>query len=78
VVDCKKESDLDAITIIAGSGPALVAYFVSLLSKSGQVFGLEKERGEKVALQIFIGTLTYYKQQNSPTAVTEAVATKGE
>jgi len=78
VVDCESEEDLDVITIISGSGPALVAYFISLLSKSGQAFGLEAKKAEKVYLQTVIGTLTLLeKTHQTSIELQNAVATKG-
>lgn len=77
VVDCKTEDDFDAINIISACGPAVVAYLITMLSKSGEKFGLSKNVAEKIALQTFAGTLSYLKQtQQTPLELQKSVATK--
>ncbi len=78
VIDCQNENDLDAITLIAGCGPALVCYFMEMLAQSGEEFGLTKEVSQQLALQTFIGTLTHLqKTKQSPIELQNSVATKG-
>lgn len=78
VIECNKEEEIDMITVIAGCGPALVAYFISLLTQSAEKFGLEKPVAEDLALQTVIGTVTLMqKKQQSAESLQAAVATKG-
>lgn len=78
VINCKEENDLEAITVLSGSGPAVVAYFISLLEKSGESFGLDQEAASKIANQTFVGTLELLKQTKlSAQSLQELVATKG-
>src|SRR5207248_6121374 len=58
VIPCKKETDLDTLTVLAGSGPAIVAYCIDMLAKSGKSLGLTKKISDQAALQTFDGTLT--------------------
>lgn len=78
VVVCTKEEELDVITVIAGCGPALVAYFVSLFSQSGYEFGLDEKVSEALALQTFTGTLEYMNNtRQTAEELQTSVATKG-
>ena len=78
VIECKKEEDLDAMTILSGSGPAVVSCLISMLSKSGEKFGLEKNVSDEIALQTFFGTLSYLqKTKQKPLELEKFVATKG-
>lgn len=78
VIECNNEDELDAITVIAGCGPALVAYFISLLRKSGQKLGLRKEVANSLTWQTFLGTLTLMEKANlQAEELQTAVATKG-
>ena len=78
VIETKTDRELDALTVIAGCGPGLVASFVEALSKNAARMGLKGFRSEEVAFQIFKGTLEYM-QANLISAATlkKAVATKG-
>jgi len=78
VIECQKETELDVMTLLSGCGPAIVAYFVSLLVQSGEEFGLKKNKSEKIALQTFAGTLIYLQKTNQTAKELQiAVATKG-
>ncbi|HSA83586.1 MAG TPA: pyrroline-5-carboxylate reductase [Patescibacteria group bacterium] len=78
VIPCTKEEELDAMTILSGSGPAIVAYCLSLFEKAGESFGFEKDEAQQIAYQTFLGTLELLKQkQQTAQALQEAVATKG-
>ncbi len=78
VIDCQNENDLDAITLIAGCGPAIVCYFMEMLAQSGEEFGLTKEVSQILALQTFVGTLIYLGEtKQTPIELQNAVATKG-
>lgn len=78
VIDLKKEKDLDKLTVISACGPAIVAYFINLLSQSSQSLGLSEEISQKVALETFCGTMSYLKATNQAISeLQESVATKG-
>lgn len=70
VVEAKKESELDTLTLVAGCGPGIVAYFVEMMAKSA--------KSERIAFQTFKGTLEYMQAHLIPAAqMQESVATKG-
>ena len=77
-IEVKKENALDALTLISGCGPGVVAYLVDALAKNASRFGLKGFQAEQVAFQTFKGTLSYM-QANLISAVRmqESVATKG-
>lgn len=50
-----KESLMDAVTAVSGSGPAYYFLFTDLLEKAGIKAGLKKELAGKLALATFVG-----------------------
>lgn len=78
VVEAKTDRELDALTLIAGCGPGVVASLVEALSKNAARYGITGFRSEQVAFQTFKGTLGYMQKNLTPAAVLKkAVATKG-
>ncbi len=78
VIEAKTDRELDALTLIAGCGPGIVASFVEALSKNASRYGLKGFRSEQVAFQTFMGTLSYMQANLIPAAhLKKAVATKG-
>ena len=74
----KKESGLDALTLVAGCGPGIVAYLVELLAKNASRLGITGFEAEQVAFQTFKGTLGYMQANLiSAARMQESVATKG-
>ena len=52
----KKESDLDIVTAISGSGPAYIFYFIDTMIKSAVELGLDKKNAKKLVIQTVIGS----------------------
>ena len=52
----KKESDLDIVTAISGSGPAYFFYFIDTMIKSAVELGLDKKNAKKLVIQTVIGS----------------------
>lgn len=78
VIVCEQEGDLEGITILAGSGPAVVAYCLSLFEQTGKSLGFEEEQARKIAYQTFLGTLAHLRQTGQTAEqLQQTVATKG-
>lgn len=78
VVEVKKEKDLDALTLLSGCGPAIVAQFIEILANYGIKIGLSSEISHKLALRTFEGTVALLeKSALSPNQLIQSVATKG-
>ena len=52
----KKESDLNIVTAISGSGPAYIFYFIDTMIKSAVELGLDKKNAKKLVIQTVIGS----------------------
>ena len=78
VIEVKKESDLDTLTLIAGCGPGIVAYLVATLAGEANKLGLTSFESEMLAFQTFKGTLAYMEKTKTPAeTMMRSVATKG-
>ena len=51
----EKESELDSITAISGSGPAYIYYIMNAMIEAAQELGLEKSVAQKLVAQTIIG-----------------------
>lgn len=73
-----KESLLDAVTAVSGSGPAYYFLFTHLLAKAGEASGLEKSLALKLAKATFIGASEVVKSKDlSMEELIKKVASKG-
>ncbi len=76
LVDVKKESELDLITLIAGCGPGIVAALVEMVAKRARTLGLRE--ADAIALQTFMGAIHYMiGSGTSASDLMKSVATKG-
>ncbi len=78
VIETKREEDLDVITALSGSGPAVIAYLIEALAEAGERAGLAKSVTDVAALYTAMGTLAHLAaMKTTPLRLMEAVATKG-
>lgn len=78
VVNLQNEGAMDALTILAACGPAIVSRLVELLARYGTIEGLNKRTSEKIVLQTFKGTASYLeKKKLTARKLEELVATPG-
>ena len=52
----KKESDLNIVTAISGSGPAYIFYIMEIMINSAQELGLSEKDAKKLVAMTFIGS----------------------
>lgn len=72
------ESQLDAVTALAGSGPAWVFQFIEGLAQAGVRVGLTRDASLAMALSTIEGSVAMVKQSGkSPTDLTAAVCSPG-
>lgn len=77
VIICKEE-DLDYLTVLAGCGPAISAYFIDLLSNFAVRQGFSHIESINMALKIFEGTIDHLKSNDlTASELIKSVATKG-
>lgn len=69
VVWFDKESDLDAVTAVSGSGPAYVFYLVDALAAAGVAQGLDEDVAMKLARQTVIGAAGLLEADPAPASV---------
>ncbi len=60
----EKESMLDAVTALSGSGPAYLFYFMECLQESGQALGLSAQDCYTLTLQTMAGAAQLAREQN--------------
>ena len=63
-----REGDLDAVTALAGSGPAFVYRFIDALAAGGASLGLDPAQAQRLALSMVEGAALLAVQANAPPA----------
>lgn len=72
------ESDFDALTALAGSGPAFLFRYIDALAKGGESIGLSSEVSARLALATAAGAARMAAESNlSPASLSDRVASKG-
>ena len=73
-----KESQLDAVTALSGSGPAYVFYFLEAMTEAGVGMGLSAEQAYKLAVATFSGASALAAASTeSPEVLRQRVTSKG-
>ena len=73
-----KESQLDAVTALSGSGPAYVFYFLEAMTEAGVGMGLSAEQAYKLAVATFAGASSLAAASTeSPELLRQRVTSKG-
>ena len=73
-----KESQLDAVTAISGSGPAYVFYFLEAMTEAAVSMGLSAEQGRQLAIATFNGASELAHRSDEPLeTLRQRVTSKG-
>ncbi len=56
VVEVERESDIDIVTAVSGSGPAYVYLLIKMMTDSGIAMGLEPETARQLSIKTAIGS----------------------
>lgn len=73
-----RESDLDAVTALSGSGPAYVFFFVEAMMQAATDMGLDAAQGRRLALATFKGATALARaSDDAPETLRERVTSKG-
>jgi pyrroline-5-carboxylate reductase len=73
-----RESDLDAVTALSGSGPAYVFYFIEAMMQAGVEMGLTAAQSRELAQATFAGAAALAAQSDeAPEVLRERVTSKG-
>ncbi len=73
-----KESDLDAITALSGSGPAYFYFFLEALTKAGTGLGLTRKVAARAAFRTALGSLKLLDESGrDPSRLRRQVTSKG-
>ena len=73
-----KESQLDAVTAISGSGPAYVFYFLEAMTEAAVNMGLSAEQGRHLAIATFSGASELAHRSDEPLeTLRQRVTSKG-
>ncbi len=73
-----KETQLDAVTALSGSGPAYVFYFIEAMTQAGAEMGLSLEQAKRLAVGTFVGAGELARESNEPPEILrQRVTSKG-
>jgi pyrroline-5-carboxylate reductase len=73
-----RESDLDTVTAISGSGPAYFFLLIEMLEATGQALGLSAEVARKLAVETAYGSGCMARESSdSPATLRQQVTSKG-
>ena len=73
-----RESLIDPVTAVSGSGPAYVFYFIEAMQQAALEMGLTAEQGTQLAIATFTGAAQLAAQSSEPVSVLrERVTSKG-
>ena len=73
-----KESQLDAVTALSGSGPAYVFYFLEAMTEAGTAMGLSAQQAYQLAVATFSGSASLAAASTeSPEVLRQRVTSKG-
>jgi pyrroline-5-carboxylate reductase len=74
----ERETDLDAVTALSGSGPAYVFYFLEAMRQAGTDMGLSADTATQLAIGTFVGASHLAQDAHEPPEVLrERVTSKG-
>ena len=74
----ESEDQMDALTALAGSGPAFVYRFIDALAAGGTATGLPEEQAQRLAIQMVVGAAQLASMSDaSPAELARRVAAKG-
>jgi pyrroline-5-carboxylate reductase len=75
---CERESELDDVTAVSGSGPAYVFYFLEALESAAVELGFSDADARRLALATFSGAIRLAEQSDSqPSLLRAQVTSKG-
>lgn len=78
VIVCKNDEDMNRLSMISGSGPAYVAYFMNQLELAALAYGFSENNARTMVQQTFEGTLNHLATTHvSADELVRQVATKG-
>ncbi|MFH1133774.1 MAG: pyrroline-5-carboxylate reductase [Nanoarchaeota archaeon] len=72
-----RETDLDAVTALSGSGPAFFATIITAFADAAAKQGLDRGIAQQLALQTASGTIKLIKEGTSPEDLVKMVASPG-
>ena len=74
----ERETQLDAVTALSGSGPAYVFYFLEAMTRAGVEMGLPAQQAHKLAVGTFAGACELARASGDPPEVLrQRVTSKG-
>ena len=74
----EKESQLDAVTAVSGSGPAYFFAFIEAMQAAGEKLGLSSEQAKQLTIQTALGAARMASESTEePSVLRERVTSKG-